>query len=409
MRTPLNDRDGQEHTPVDNPGRLVIKRSTPPLDDRTALAIERRRPPLDGRSVLVIKRIFLLLITRLSRSSRGVRAPPGNPDNSVVKRSTCPLGWYQLGEQLDTVIKQITRSAAQRADFDRVAKELKLKVSPLIAGYGIRWNIKYQSYTKAVKAQAVIDHILREDLLQQGAGVFNGAFFFPKDWQEIESLTSELKILVELTSEMEGNSATGTHVIPKYLQLAKGVKGKIVRAWETDSLYPMYHAMLSRTKKYLDKAMECKTLVIATILHPDRMEQAQKKKATSKAAVPDDDVIEIASPPGAQPTSLMDRLAAQTTHQPTPPENEIKTYLKANIPFKKGAINQKTTPLKWWKVNQRSYPTLAFMACTYLGAAGSSCAVESVSSLMWLREDVPLKGDFAEAGKALRASFPSKN
>jgi hypothetical protein len=178
---------------------------------------------------------------------------------------------------------------------------------------------------------------------------------------------------------MEGNSAKGTHVIPKYLQLAEGVKGKIVRAQETDSLYPMYHAMLSRTKKYLDKAMECKTLVIATILHPGywmhifelafgldsskakkclavlqnefQMEQAQQKKATSKAAVPDDDVIEIASPPGAQPTSLMDRLAAQTTHQPTPQENEIETYLKANIPFKKGAINQKTTPLKWWKVS----------------------------------------------------------
>ncbi|PLW55081.1 hypothetical protein PCANC_02550 [Puccinia coronata f. sp. avenae] len=45
-----------ERTPVDNPGRPVIKRSTPPLDDRTALAIERRTPPLDGRSVLVIER-----------------------------------------------------------------------------------------------------------------------------------------------------------------------------------------------------------------------------------------------------------------------------------------------------------------------------------------------------------------
>jgi hypothetical protein len=61
-------------------------------------------------------------------------------------------------------------------------------------------------------------------------------------------------------------------------------------------------------------------------------------------------VIEIIEPPGAQPTSLMDRLALQTTHQPTPQENEIETYLKAKIPFKTGAIDQKTTPLKWWKV-----------------------------------------------------------
>ncbi|PLW07122.1 hypothetical protein PCANC_27960 [Puccinia coronata f. sp. avenae] len=45
-----------ERTPVDNPGRPVIKRRMPPLDDQTALAIERRRPPLDGQSVPVIER-----------------------------------------------------------------------------------------------------------------------------------------------------------------------------------------------------------------------------------------------------------------------------------------------------------------------------------------------------------------
>jgi hypothetical protein len=49
------------------------------------------------------------------------------------------------------VIKKITRSAAQQANFNRVAENLNVKVFPLIAGYGIRWNIKYQSYRKAVK------------------------------------------------------------------------------------------------------------------------------------------------------------------------------------------------------------------------------------------------------------------
>ncbi|PLW35956.1 hypothetical protein PCASD_12684 [Puccinia coronata f. sp. avenae] len=46
-----------EYAPLNNPGRTVIKRSTPPLDDRTAPVIERRRPPLDCRSVPVIERI----------------------------------------------------------------------------------------------------------------------------------------------------------------------------------------------------------------------------------------------------------------------------------------------------------------------------------------------------------------
>ncbi|PLW09803.1 hypothetical protein PCANC_24458 [Puccinia coronata f. sp. avenae] len=162
-----------------------------------------------------------------------------------------------------------------------------------------------------------------------------------------------------------------------------------------------------------------------------QLEQEQQKKLANTKAT-DADVIEIIEPPGAQPTSLMDRLALQMTHQPTLQENEIETYLKAKIPFKKGAIDQKTTPLKWWKVNQTSYPTLAVMVRAYLGASGSSCSVERlfsaasdvcsscrgsllpssmlhcVSSLMWLREEVPLTGEFAEAGKALKAAIPTR-
>ncbi|PLW39830.1 hypothetical protein PCANC_20676 [Puccinia coronata f. sp. avenae] len=94
VHTPLNDRERQERTPVNNPGRPVIKRSTPPL-------MTRLRWPLRGG--------ILLLMAGPSRSlrgvrtpldGRGVRAPPGNLDKSVVKRSTCLLGWYQLGKQL---------------------------------------------------------------------------------------------------------------------------------------------------------------------------------------------------------------------------------------------------------------------------------------------------------------------
>ncbi|PLW28908.1 hypothetical protein PCANC_27617 [Puccinia coronata f. sp. avenae] len=90
-----------EYAPLNNPGRTVIKRSTPPLDDRTAPVIERRRPPLDCRLYRSSRGGVLLLITRLSRSSRGVRAPPNNPDKPVFKRSTFLLGWYQLGEHSD--------------------------------------------------------------------------------------------------------------------------------------------------------------------------------------------------------------------------------------------------------------------------------------------------------------------
>jgi hypothetical protein len=92
------------------------------------------------------------------------------------------------------VIKQITRSAAQRANFDRVAQELGVKVSPLIAGYGIRWNIKYQSHKKAIDAREVIDQILKEDQSENGPGDFGEAYFSPRDWKEIDNLNRELEV-----------------------------------------------------------------------------------------------------------------------------------------------------------------------------------------------------------------------
>jgi hypothetical protein len=83
------------------------------------------------------------------------------------------------------------------------------------------------------------------------------------------------------------------------------------------------------------------------------------------------------------------------------------------------------------QANQEAYPTLAVMARAYLGTPASSCSVERlfsaaadvcsssrgrmlpstmshcVSSLMWLREEVPLTGDFCEAGKALSSLIPN--
>ncbi|PLW45128.1 hypothetical protein PCASD_04551 [Puccinia coronata f. sp. avenae] len=113
------------------------------------------------------------------------------------------------------------------------------------AGYGIRWNIKYQSYQKAIDAREVINHILKQDQQQDRpqnqTGLFEDVHFLPWDWKEIDNLNAELEVFVKLTSQMEGNSATGTHVIPKYLELNESLAEKIKQSSETNSLYPMYH------------------------------------------------------------------------------------------------------------------------------------------------------------------------
>ncbi|KAI7965180.1 hypothetical protein MJO29_003278 [Puccinia striiformis f. sp. tritici] len=373
--------------------------------------------------------------------------------NKYVKTSKL----LELTNKLDVVIKQITRSAAQRANIDRVARELGVKVAPLIAGYGIRWNIKYQSHKKAIDARKVIDQILKEDQHKNGPGDFGEAYFSPRDWKEINNLNCELEVFVKLTSEMEGNSATGTHVIPKYLDLKEGLTEKISASKETESLYPMYNAMLKKVERYLDEAVRCETLVMATIMHPcyrvhlfefgygvesNKASDALKllkrhfdlvKLSTKVPEInPDHDVIEIVKPPPVQSSSILGRLTSRMTQQPTAQEDEIEAYLKADIHFSADDLDHKTTPLKWWKANHKTYPTLAILARQYLGAAGSSCSVERlfsaasdvcssnrgkllpstmshcVSSLMWLRGDIPLTGDFIQAGNALKALIPSK-
>ncbi|KAA1089560.1 hypothetical protein PGT21_022246 [Puccinia graminis f. sp. tritici] len=114
--------------------------------------------------------------------------------------------------QLDTVIRQITQSSATRGLFQQTADALGIRCSPLIAGYGIRWNIKYESHKRAILAREVIDKILKDDqesveksqrklrnknnsATDPNIGIFNDVSFSPVDWQDIEELNSELKVI----------------------------------------------------------------------------------------------------------------------------------------------------------------------------------------------------------------------
>ena len=64
--------------------------------------------------------------------------------------------------QLDFVVKKITGSAAWQQEFKRRADAIKeQKLEPLIAGYGIRWNIKYESRRRAYMARDV-SHCLKK-------------------------------------------------------------------------------------------------------------------------------------------------------------------------------------------------------------------------------------------------------
>jgi hypothetical protein len=67
---------------------------------------------------------------------------------------------------------------------------------------------------------------------------------------------------------MEGDGPTGCMVIPEWVELRHKLQEKVEKATATDAVYPMLAKMLEKTQEYLDEALGCETLVMATILHP---------------------------------------------------------------------------------------------------------------------------------------------
>ncbi|KAI9602121.1 hypothetical protein KEM48_000148 [Puccinia striiformis f. sp. tritici PST-130] len=322
------------------------------------------------------------------------------------------------GEEASVAEKTTTPAATTTASTNKYVKTSKLL------------ELTNKSHKKAIDAREVIDQILKEDQHENGPGDFGEAYFSPRDWKEIDNLNRELE---------------------------RGSLKRYRLQRKLSRFNPMYNAMLKKVERYLDEAVRCETLVMATIMHPcyrvhlfelgygvesneasDALKLLKRhfdlvKLSTKVPEInPDPDVIEIAKPPPVQSSSILGCLTSRMTQQPTAQEDEIEAYLKADIHFSADDLDHKTTPLKWWKANHKTYPTLAILARRYLGAAGSSCSVERlfsaasdvcssnrgkllpstmshcVSSLMWLREDIPLTGDFIQAGNALKALIPSK-
>ena len=67
---------------------------------------------------------------------------------------------------------------------------------------------------------------------------------------------------------MEGNGPTGCMVIPEYYGLIQNLKQKEKRISRSHQLHPMFSKMIEKLENYLEEALECETLKIATALHP---------------------------------------------------------------------------------------------------------------------------------------------
>ncbi|KAI7951608.1 hypothetical protein MJO28_007292 [Puccinia striiformis f. sp. tritici] len=375
---------------------------------------------------------------------------------------------HELTVNLDYVVRKITGSAPWRQKYKVIAIEKGSDVLDLIAGYGIRWNIKFESRTRAYNAREVIDQMLKEEFdkyvsknarshrSKKGkAGHFKGILFDANDWSMIKELNDELEPFAVLTKEMEGDGSTGALVLPKYYILKHTLSTKRDECDQNDPLYPMFCKMAEKTETYLKEALACESLVMATLLHPafrlaafeeffpelkDRAEKtlanlfqdrktriASEKQAnlktTSNDAGPD---------PPIKPKSKIFNLFHSSSAKAE--NDELSVYLKGGEVFELDAEDTKSA-LTWWKEREGKYPILSLLARDYLACSASSCAAERtfsaaadvcsgnrgkllprtiemcVSSRMWLKDCVPVTGGFEAANKIVEnfAMFKEKN
>ncbi|POW15776.1 hypothetical protein PSHT_07007 [Puccinia striiformis] len=137
-------------------------------------------------------------------------------------------------EKVGFIIQQITSSATKRAEYDAWSKQLLHDGPSLIAGYGIRWNIKFQSRDAGFQARKVIAQLIENERDRQERE--GGKNYY----SNMEITQSEWDI------SMEGDHSSGALLVSKYLDINDVIKNKSKNTSE-----PEFKRMLQTMKKKL--------------------------------------------------------------------------------------------------------------------------------------------------------------
>ncbi|KAI9627574.1 hypothetical protein KEM48_012125 [Puccinia striiformis f. sp. tritici PST-130] len=323
-----------------------------------------------------------------------------------------------------------------------------------------------KSVALAYDARAVIDQMLKEEFDMHVAkksrsrrkdksksGHFNGILLDASNWRSLNELNEELEVFMVLTKEMEGDGPTGALVLPKYHMLKQTLIEKENDCGLDDPLYLMFQKMIKKLTVYLDEALGCETLVMATLLHPafrlaafevyfpNKKDLAEKiltkyfhERKTELESKKKKNSTIIDKEPEPTQEKRKTKLANLFHSSSAKAENdELTVFLKGGDVFEMD-VDKINSSLLWWKAslfqthNERSakYPVLSSLARDYLACSASSCSAERtfsaaadvcssnrgkllprtiemcVSSRMWLKGDVPLTGEFAAADKLLK-------
>ncbi|KAA1121248.1 hypothetical protein PGTUg99_050271 [Puccinia graminis f. sp. tritici] len=331
-------------------------------------------------------------------------------------------------KKIDYVCRRICSSPAKQAEYKVWAQKLGYDGPGIIGGYGIRWNIAYESRNRAYQARKVINQLLVNETENGNGKYFNGYEFSSKEWDNIKVLNSVLKEFLYLTKRMEGDGPSCSMVLYEYSRLIDNL-GQLKQASKDGILEAMFDPMIKVASKYKELALKCEPILMATMLHPAWRLLLFANKFPSHHSSAQTLLVKkfkerqpMLKPPALPPT--------KEASQKVDPEDEGYNFYPVNPSLDdsedelnryhetKFSLGIKGNVLLWWKTQAPSFPVLSSLARDYLACASSSATVERtfsaasnicttgrsalaprtiercISSHLWFRNGVEAQHDF---------------
>ncbi|KAA1080648.1 hypothetical protein PGT21_015811 [Puccinia graminis f. sp. tritici] len=163
-------------------------------------------------------------------------------------------------DPVDYVIQRITSSSAKRAGFNTWAKKLDYSGPTLIAGYGICWNIKFESRERGYTARNVINKLIKNERDRQehegGKNHFNEYEITQSNWDIVKKLNDIISEFYYITKKMEGDIPSASMVLAKYRLLWQYLEGKLSTITK-DEFKNMINTMLKKIDTYVVVCQMC--------------------------------------------------------------------------------------------------------------------------------------------------------
>ncbi|PLW34812.1 hypothetical protein PCASD_12649 [Puccinia coronata f. sp. avenae] len=177
----------------------------------------------------------------------------------------------EILKKVDLVIKQITSSAARQSEFNSWSKKNNYNGPLLIAGYGICWNIKWQSRDRAYQGRAIINKIIENKRDRQerdgGKNFFQEKEITCSDWDVVKQLNDILSEFYFITKKMEVDHSLASLMLCEYNHIINFCKKQQVSSSKPE-FKTMLATMITKTNIYLNEALQCNAVLLATMLNP---------------------------------------------------------------------------------------------------------------------------------------------